>query len=344
MADEAEVEVADEGVVEVDLGAEAVAKKATAAEEVKPQPRLHIKEIDGHVGQDDATKVLQAAVDNEKKLRAAAEQTATNARQQADQERNARLTREQELDRTRQALEQRELSVIEAGIEGATREIAATQKELAAALAAGEFEKVAEVQTRMSKATAALDRFEGKKADFESSQQSKIESSSEAAPVQSQPTPFERYVAGMEPAAQTWLRAHPECAPAAVGGKGDMNAKMMRGHYDALSQGFSPNSENYFRVIEESTGFRKPEAVAEEEVAQEQPRPKQRQAQPSAPPSRDPPGSQQTGSTRTVRLSKDEQEAARISFPNLEPSKAFAEYARNKVILDSEGKLGRTSH
>ena len=210
------------------------------------------------------------------------------------------------------------------------------------------FEKVAEVQTRLAKASAALDRLEAKKVDYESTQQARP--TTEGAVIEQQPivqaNPFERYISGMDPPAQTWLRAHPECAPTAVGGNGDMNAKMMRGHYDALARGFPANSEQYFRVIDESAGFRKPEVAAEEAHGSEQqkPKPQQRQAQPSAPPSREPPGAQQTGSTRTVRLDKDEQDAARFSFPNLEPAKAYAEYAKNKVQLTSEGKLGRTSH
>ena len=351
MADtDTEVEVPEEGVVEVDLGDAATPpKKAAEPEpkpEPKPEPRVRIKEPPEA---DEAAKTLQAAVDNERRLRTAAEQTALTAQQVAERERQARLSREQELQATRETLEARELAAIETGIVNATKEIAAAQKEVSAALAAGEFEKVAEAQTKLGKATAALDRFEGKKADYEAGQQTRT---TEGAVTETQPmvtaTPLERWIAGMEPAAQTWLRAHQECAPPHVGGRLDMHSKMMRGHYDALAQGFGPNTEDYFRVIEESTGFRKPAAAAatEEGSAEVKPKPEPapRKAQVSAPPSREPPGTPSNGTSRTVRLSKDEQEAARISFPNLDPAKAYAEYAKNKVALDAEGKLGRTTH
>ncbi len=191
------------------------------------------------------------------RLRQAAEQTAVTERQRADHETSRRQTREQELQAAHDNLAARQLAEIESGIANATQQIASTQKELSSALAEGNFEKVAEVQTRLGKATAALDRWEDKKSGYENTQTRTIE----GAVVEQQPVvqvnPFERYIGGMEPAAQTWLRAHPECAPAQVGGKADMNSKMMRGHYDALAQGYAPNSENYFRVIEESAGYRK---------------------------------------------------------------------------------------
>ena len=357
MADEAEVEVAEEGVVEVALegGVAPPKQEAEAKPEPKPapQPRVRIKEPEPPAPDVAATKALQEAVDNEKRLRQAAEQTAATERQRADQEAARRQTREQELEQARQNIETRELSAIEAGIASATQQIAGAQRELSAALAEGNFEKTAEVQTRLSKATAALDRWEDKKATYESGQQTRT-AVAEGGAVEQQPvvttvSQFERYIGGMQPAAQSWLRAHPECAPSSVGGKEEMNSKMMRGHYDALAQGFAPNSDKYFQVIEESTGYRKPavvEAASAGEEGGETPPPAKpsKQKQLSAPPSREPPGSSSTGTTRTVRLTKEEQEAARFSFPNMEPAKAFAEYAKNKVALDAEGKLGRTSH
>lgn len=366
MADQdvAEVEVPEEGTVEVPLeGGVAPAKKA----DTEPKPEAKTKPEGGKVqtkepaAADEATKALQTALDNERRLRQAAEQTATGAVQQANQERTARLTREQELEQERETAQARELTRIESDIANSTSLIASTQKELSAALAEGNFEKVAEVQTRLSRATAALDRHEARKEDFENRATKAPVTEGRVTEQQGsavQGDPFERYIAGFEPAAQTWLRAHRECAPESVvingalvrtGGKADMNAKMMRGHYDALSQGYAPNSDDYFRVIEESTGYRQPvttkpttEEMTTTQTKTEQP--KTKEARPSAPPSREVPGSPPTGTSRTVRLSREEQEAARFSFPNLEPAKAYAEYAKNKVALDAEGKLGRTSH
>ncbi len=353
MAGETDVVVPDETVVEVALdGAEPPKKEAGGEVSAEPpvEPKKSAPRIrPGEASPDkDAHAALQQTLESERRLRTAAEQNAANAQQQAVHERNTRLTREQELDQARQNLEARALSEIDTGISNATKEIASTQKELSSALAEGNFERVAEVQTRLSRASAALDRYEAKKADYETSQQSRTTTEGAVTGDQQatqQASPFDRYIGGMEPAAQTWLRAHPDCAPPQVGGKADMNSKMMRGHYDALAQGFPANSENYFRVIEESTGFREPVKAEEDEEAPPPPKQPKKQASPSAPPSREPPGSPPTGNSRTVRLTLAEQEAARFSFPNLKTDQErFAEYAKNKVALDSEGKLGRTSH
>ena len=166
--DDTEVTVQDEGVVEVDLGGE-VAKprdaggKFVAVDQTKTVSRVKVSDQEPTEELNEATKALQATVDSEKKLRAAAEQTAVSATQRADQERQAREQREQELQRTRETLEQRELASVEADIGSATREVAAAQKEWAAAMSAGEFEKAAEIQTRLTTAATDLRLAEGRK-------------------------------------------------------------------------------------------------------------------------------------------------------------------------------------
>ena len=79
MADEAEVVVPEEGVVEIALEGGEPQKVVAEAVVDKSQPR---KEASPEL--DEATKALQAAVDSERRLRTAAEQTAITARQQAE--------------------------------------------------------------------------------------------------------------------------------------------------------------------------------------------------------------------------------------------------------------------
>src|ERR1700686_1389677 len=96
--DDAEVEVSDETVIEVAVeGGEPVKKVEPAeppAKKVETVPRVRIKEPVTQAP-DEATKALQEAVDNEKRLRQAAEQTALTERQRADNEAARRQTREQ---------------------------------------------------------------------------------------------------------------------------------------------------------------------------------------------------------------------------------------------------------
>lgn len=347
MADPAEIEVAEEGVVTIEVPAEGdqpveQKKKAEPApsQQVAPPPRK---------ASDDPSKVLQEAIDNEKRLRQAAEQTAITERQRAENESRIRAQREQELQAAQENAGATQLQYIENEIANATRELTSLQNEERSALEAGNFEKVAEISTKKSRTAARLDRFEAHKADYDAQRArggaAPTTEGRVVEPQQPQRPTFDQYVANFTPQAQAWLRAHPECAPTEVGGNATMNSKMMKGHYDALSQGFAPNSEEYFRVIEETTGHRKAQKVADEdEAAKPAPQPKQRQAQPAAPPTREPPGAPATGGTRTVRLSPEEQDAAKFSFPQMTPQQAYAEYAKNKVQLEREGKLGRTTH
>ena len=355
MADPAEVEVADEGVVTIEVPGEEGTPAAPKQAEPQPQPQPQQQKVEPPPKPkpaDDPSKALQEAIDNEKKLRQAAEQTAISERQRAEQESRYRQQREQELQTAQEDAFARQLQEIESDIANAQRELTAYQNEARTALEAGNFEKVAEISTKQSRTAARLDRREAQKAEYDAYRARggaapTHEGRVAEPPQQPQRPTFDQYVSGFTPPAQAWLRAHPECAPTEVGGNASMNAKMMKGHYDALSQGFAPNSEDYFRVIEESTGHRKtatPKVVEPEPPEPPKQQPKQRQAQPAAPPSREPPGTPVTGATRTVRLTKEEQDAARFSFPQLTTQQAYAEYAKNKVELEKEGKLGRTTH
>lgn len=354
MADtDAEVEVPVEGEVTVQLdGTEPAPAPKAAAEtptepkpEPKPGPTPRVRPTEPP--EEQASKALQEAVGSERKLREAAEATAAAALQQAD----AARRRVQEAENRRVEAEAREqetaLARINSNIEGATAAIAAAQREYAAAMAEGNFEKAAEANTKVSRGTAALERWTGQKEDFEArktaepTHEGRVEE-----PTTSGMSAFEQYVQGFsDPRAQSWLRAHSDCVPVNAGGNLQKNQKMMAGHYSALAQGHPPNTPEYFRVIEETIGERQPAVTAPKTEEPTPPARETRQARPSAPPSREPPGTPSAGGARSVRLNKDEQDAARLSFPHLKSDQErFAAYAKNKLELEAEGKLGRTTH
>jgi hypothetical protein len=360
--DQAVVEVPEEGVVEIQLdGAEGTEpeKKPEPKVETKKEPLPRVRIKDPPAADPDKVRAdLEASVATERRLRQQAEATATAATQEAQRLARENTSRAAQLLTARENQEAAQLQTLETGIANATSQIDSAKKEVAAAMTEGNFEKVAEAQTKLSKASATLDRLEATKEDFVAGKATR-DAAAEATTTDEGattivPSPIEQYVAKMAPKSQQWLRDHPDYAPTSFGGDDAKNAKMLRGHYDALSQGYAANSDDYFRVIEESTGIRQAAAQEQEEDVDEEtekPAPKkktaapqQREARPSAPPTRNPPGSPQGGQSRTVRLTQAEQEAARISFPHLDVNKAYAEYAKNKVQLDAEGKLGRTSH
>ncbi len=303
---------------------------------------------------DEAAAALTRSLATAEAERTAALSTAEAERRRAEAATTALSAREQELAGYRETVESQELALITTGLENATREIATAKSELKAAHEAGDFDKVADAQERLANAAADASRLKGEKAAFEANQRQRP-ATTEGRVEATAPTvsAFEQYVAGFTPPAQAWLRAHPECVPAQVGGNATKNAAMMKGHYAALEQNIAPNTPDYFRVIEETAGYRSPVSNAAEVTAAgaddaapvPRPKPAQQRAQPSAPPTRDPPAANgQPRTTRSVTLSRDQQEAAKISFPHLAPKEANAMYARNLVELESEGKLGRLTH
>jgi len=212
MADDVEVTPApEEGVVEVTLepGTEE-AVTAKAPPEPKPEPKKPVTPKattpPPPAEQDEATKAIHAAVEAERARRQAAEATAQAERNRANQADQQRRQREAELQRANEVLESNQLAGLNQGIEAAQREIASYQAEFKTALAAAKFEKVAELQTKIGKATATLDRLETNKQDLEAGRgrsqthEGRVEETTQ--PVQA--SPFEQYVSGFDPVAQAW--------------------------------------------------------------------------------------------------------------------------------------------
>jgi len=350
MADnDATVTVEDEAVVTVDVTdhpelAAAVDNEIEAAPAPKPAKERAAK-ASGAV--DEAAAALIKTADD---ARIAALATAEAERQRANNAERIATQRATEAEGYRGQAEEQQLTILTNGIDSAKREVASAKQDWRNAQEAGDFDKAADAQERLAKGAAAVDRLEAAKAEFDAApKKPTAEGRVEAAPVPQQVSAFERYVSGFPPQAQAWLRSHPECVPPQVGGNPTKNAAMMKGHYAALEQNIVEGSPDYFRVIEETTGYRAPvSAAAQVTQAGEEPAPKpaqRRQVQPSAPVSRDPPaGPGVPRTTRSVSLNPEQQATAKFSFPHLPPQQAFAEYAKNLIELEAEGKLGRTSH
>lgn len=361
MADtkDAVIELEDEDVVVVDVGGDA--DLAAAADQLANGAVVTTKEKPGATvvqraskpsAADEAAAVLTQSLKTAEEGRKAAEATAMAERQQREAAQRTLAQRDQETGDLREKAAAAELQTITTGIENATRSVEALTGEIERAAEAGDFKAQAAAQAKLARAAAALDRLEADKAGFETRKPS-TEGRVVEAPAGSA---FEQYVAGFAPKAQTWLRAHPECVPAQVGGNSTKNASMMAGHYDALAKGLPEGSDDYFRVIEERTGYREPVSSAAEVTPagerpqqQAQPKPQQRRPAPSAPPSRD---SEPTGAqAKSVRLTPQQQEVALFSYP-AKPGedemawkrRALGIYARELVSAQAEGKIGRMSH
>ena len=349
------VEVEPEGVVTVDISDQpelAAVEGAEPAEVVEPEPKPakeKVAKAPKSNAAEEAAAALTQAVKTADDARKAAEATAMAERRAREEAERVANQRTQEAAGYREEAENSKLARLTTDIENATTAVETFRAEAERAYEAGEFSKATNAQAKMAKAAAALDRLEADKANFEA--RPNKTATTEGAVNAPQLSAFEQYVSTFTPPAQAWLRAHPECVPSNVGGNPTKNAKMMAGHYDAIAKGQAPNSAEYFQTIEEHAGYRTPVSAAAtvvpageaEVIPAAKPAPKPRMAQPSAPVSRDPPnGANRT--TRSVTLTKEQQEAAKISFPQKPINEAFALYARNLLELEAEGKMGRLTH
>jgi hypothetical protein len=357
------VELPEEGVVTVEIDGD---NQPPGKEAAVPAPKP--RERKSKAAEDEAAALLSDAIkkteeerESQRKRAEAAEASAAAERARTIEAQRIAEQRAEEARGYKEQAEQGEMAAVTAAIESASKRIQAAKVEQKRAYEAAEFDKVTDTNEEMANAAADLKMAQQRKADLESGALRKPTHEGRVEAPRIATDPFEQYVSQMTPRSQSFLRAHRECAPAAVGGDQTKNDKMMAGHYAAKAQGFPPDSDEYFRVIEETLGLRSPvvsasnpvSAAAETTHAGEESRPARRQPAPSAPPSREPPAAsgQPARSTRSVVLTPQQQEAALISWPQQRGEeeqawkrRAHAAYAYNLVQLESEGKLGRTSH
>ena len=361
--DDVTVNVDDEDTISVDVSDDPnleAEKEPVKAKEAKPKepkvtktPRVK-PDADEPTGPtpEEALSQAQAYGKQQEEARRAAEATAANERSMREQAQRQASEAQQTAEQFRERADNSELAIIENGIASASRELEAHEAEYTRAAEAGEFAKMASIQTKLSKAAAALDRLENAKASFDANAKRGPTTEGRVEAPVAQTSNLDRYLSQFAPAAQTWLRQHPDCVPADVGGDAVKNSKMMAGHYLALSQQLQPNTPEYFRVIEDHMGAQPVQQqvvtskAAEIQVAgtelSKTSVPKH--IQPSAPVSRDAPNSGASRNVREVKLSKEQQEMARVSFPHLPEAQAYGQYARNLIELEAEGKIGRLTH
>lgn len=363
------VDLPDESIVEVDISdhPELAAEEeddggdggvAQTAPGKKVPPRQQPEEDDGS---NEQLESLRKQIEEQNR---ASQERIRQAETNAANERRAREQAEQTFQQREQASQeetsQREMAMLDQGIETTKGQLESLEADLARQTEAGEFVNAAKTQRKIASAAAALDRMETDKATLEVSiSQRRTTKPHEGAVTtdrrQQQDPPatpgarLESWLQTLDPPAAKWIRDHPECAPLNMGGTESGYNKMIKGHHLALGQDLEVNSPEYFRVIEEQTGYRQKanannEGGQERRNNQQQRQPGTRRPIPSAAPSREAPNSQTPGRTRQVRLNKEQQEAALFAFPHLQPQQALAEYAKNLIQLEAEGKMGRTSH
>lgn len=321
---------------------EAVPENQVAVEDPKPKvARKRVNPTPDPVVDsptpEQALEEAKAYAKQQEEARRAAETTAAAERSRADAAERARQQALKDSEDSAQRAANSEITLIESSIASAQRELESQQDAYTRAAEAGEFAKMAQIQVKISKAASALDRLEDAKSAIENNPRPTQPVAAEPAPVST----TEKFLSTFSPKAQNWLRQHMDCLPPQYGGDAVKNNKMMQGHYAAAAQDLEEGSSEYFRVIEEHINP-KPQAAAPAPAAGSAASPA-----PAAPVSRSSPAADGTTpprNVREVRLTRDQQEMAKVSFPHLPEQQAYGMYARNLLELEAEGKLGRTSH
>ena len=192
------------------------------------------------------------------------------------------------------------------------------------AMSVGDYNKAAELQETMSMNSAKLMELE------------RGRSSMENAPRMAPPPPPPRYsdpveelAAQLSPRSADWVRRNPQCVT-----DQRMFQKMIAAHNLAIADGYTPDSDDYFGLIEDTLKIGRRVAVDHDDddaMSSAAKVTQRRSAPPAAPVSRG--GTGMGSRPNEVRLSKEEIETAR------DLGMTEKEYARNKMLLKKEGRM-----
>lgn len=268
-----------------------------------PEPEVEVKQPE--ISVEDGINELKARLEEERRAREDAERRYREAQEQANSAKNDAYDTN--------------LRLIDNAIETVKRNSTILEQNLSDALAAGDYAVAAKIQADMTKAELDLRDLQKGRQQYEAVGKQQVKAVD----------PVESLASQLTPRSADWVRAHPEYArdPA-------MTRRMVRAHEDAVDEGLTADTDEYFAFVETKLKIRKAEAPRQEESAlSEASAPTQRRsAPPAAPVSRSGTG---TGGTRSnvVSLNSAEREHARAM------GMTDREYAIQKQALIKEGKL-----
>lgn len=320
----------EDGGIEVDIGLPEGSspppvtaidtRQAEAAPQTPPAPQVGVEEMRNQI------KALEA-------------REAAALRQRADFERLARdhaaqvTAAQEEVTRTRAESAGFQRTTIDSEIQAAQSEADVARRDYQAALETGDFAKASDANWRVNKAASRMNLLEEKKTVLASEAPRPHEGAVRQPglpPQQTQPPRYqsdvEQFISDKSPRTQAWLRTHPETIT-----DPRMNNKTVAAHYEALAEGYSPDTDSYFTFVDRRLGFagriESDDPVVTVEA--EPPRQQRRQTPPAAPVSRDAPRSER--SNTRMYLTRGEQDVAEAL--GISPS----EYARRKQAMEKQG-------
>lgn len=331
-------EVKEEKPVEVTLPEETITEvelsdsKAKISEE---NPVVKVKE----------DEVPPANVDEREKALQDLKKQYEHQKRVAEAEREARKQAElfarqqaQQVGYARNEVQDSNLKIILNAIDATEQAAASAEQEYVQAMNAGDHTRAIKAQRLIAQAESQLLQLQNGRQKLEESLQEPAEGSVYENQVPSfEPQipqdPVEMYAERLAPKSAAWLRSHPEAV-------GKLN-KLTRAHQDAVEDGITPESDEYFQYIESRLGFDRAPAAAQTPREESAPREPSRRNLASAPVSSSASAvSPRSGtSPNTMVLSSDEVEMAILAEPEMSRDKAIESYARNKAFLIKQGKL-----
>lgn len=318
----------EDGGIEIDLGAPegstgvTTTPEAPTTPEPAPQPpaapQTGVDELRNQI------KSLEAREAEANRQRAEYERF---AREQAAQTQAA----QEEANRARTEAAGFQRSNIDSEIAAAQAEADVARRDYQAALETGDFSKATDANWRINKAASKVNLLEEKKSVLDAEPARTHEGAVRPQPQQPPQQPrlqneVERFISDKSPRTQSWLRAHPETIT-----DPRMNNKTVAAHYEALAEGYAPDTDSYFQFVDRKLGFSgRMESDSGPADAAPAPAPQRKPAAPpAAPVSRESPRSDR--STTRMYLTRGEQEVAEaLGITN-------AEYARRKQAMEKQG-------
>lgn len=300
---------------------------------------------DSDAGGDDPAKVLaqqykelEADNDVQKQKREQAEQRAQTARTEADQARRV-------AEASRVDVVESQYDTVATGLAAAQAEGTAAEQEYAAAFDKGDALAMAKAQRKIANAEARAVRLDEAKAELEVRRKEpprQQQREQQARPAVSD-DPVEAYVNGRTEPTKKWLRAHPEWVT-----DGKKNLKLTAAHNDALAEGLSTDTTEYFEHVENFIGLRQQSRNGNGRET-----PKRKTSVPAAPVHQSSGGT--NGGPREIRLTPGEAKAANDgthvwNYDDPSPHKRFRkgdvignqEMARRKEALTKQGAYDRS--
>jgi hypothetical protein len=222
----------------------------------------------------------------------------------------------------RAEVEDTNLHLVNNAIETVKRENEILKANLRDAMAAGDYDKVAEAQESISMNAAKLLQLENGREAMKNQPKQPIQ------PMQRQQDPLEQVKSSLSPRSAAWVDEHPEYVR-----DPRLFRKMVAAHELVVSDGIEPDTDEYFSAVERTLGLQKKVERQEESFTSEAAQPTQRRAAPAAAPvSRSSTGTGGSG-PNVVRLTAAEREMAEMM------GMTEKDYARHKLALQREGKL-----